>query len=96
MKIARSGSPKIDYLPAMIGFSFPARRLFRSGWRLGIGSHSHVSVSPLEELLLDAAVFAANLNPVRDVMVGGKWVVQEGRHLEEEAILQGFQAALSL
>ena len=49
-----------------------------------------------EDLLLDAAVFAGNLNPVRDVMVGGQWVVQEGRHREEEAVLQAFKAALAL
>ncbi len=48
------------------------------------------------DLLLDAAVFAGNLNPVRDVMVGGKWVVQEGRHRDEEAVLQDFRAALGL
>ena len=46
--------------------------------------------------LLDAAVFAGNLNPVRDVMVGGQWVVQEGRHRNEEAVLQAFRAALAL
>ncbi len=48
------------------------------------------------DLLLDAAVFAGNLNPVRDVMVGGDWVVQEGRHREEEAVLQAFRDALAL
>ena len=138
---------------------FPAPAYLAAGGRLGIGSDSHVSVSPVEELrwleygqrliawsrnllaaepggsvgaglwrralaggaqaagrpvgrlaagcradllvldrdhpilagrdgdmLLDALVFSGNANPVRDVMVGGRWVVREGRHpLEDEA-----------
>lgn len=48
------------------------------------------------DLLMDAAVFAGNLNPVRDVMVGGHWVVRDGRHRDEEAVLQAFRAALGL
>ena len=48
------------------------------------------------DLLLDAAIFAGNINPVRDVMVGGQWVVQEGRHREEVDILRNFRAALRI
>jgi formiminoglutamate deiminase len=33
------------------------------------------------EFAVDAAVFAATAADVRDVMVGGRWVVREGRHL---------------
>lgn len=44
--------------------------------------------------LIDAAVFAGNLNPVRDVMVGGKWVVEAGVHLAEHAVLARFRAAI--
>ena len=46
------------------------------------------------DLLLDALVFAGNDTPVRDVMVGGKWRVREGRHDGEETITRGFQKAL--
>jgi formimidoylglutamate deiminase len=136
---------------------FPAPDYLAAGGLIGIGSDSHVSVSPMEELrwleygerlesrrrnvlakeasvgatlyraaleggaqalarpigrlaagaradllvidgeaptllgktgdrLLDACVFAGNVNPVRDVMVGGRWVVQERHHLAEEAV----------
>jgi formimidoylglutamate deiminase len=47
------------------------------------------------ERLLDAVVFAGNENPVRDVMIGGRWVVQERRHGAEEAIKQNFLQVLS-
>ena len=36
------------------------------------------------DALLDAWIFATDETPVRDVMVGGRWVVQDGRHAEEE------------
>ncbi len=48
-------------------------------------AHPDVAALPGERLL-DGLVFAGNRNPVRDVMVGGCWVVQEGRHLDEEAV----------
>ena len=48
-----------------------------------------------DDLLLDALVFAGNENPVRDVMVGGRWLVQEGRHVEEQEILAGYRAAIA-
>jgi formimidoylglutamate deiminase len=44
--------------------------------------------------LLDALVFAGNANPVRDVMVGGKWVVRGGRHVRESDILTRFKAVI--
>jgi formimidoylglutamate deiminase len=44
--------------------------------------------------LLDALVFAGNANPVRDVMVGGKWVVRDGKHLGEGEILARFKAVI--
>ena len=142
---------------------FPATEFLAAGGRFGIGSDSHISVSPVEELrwleygqrlvhrrrallatedtpsvgrrlyehaarngaralalpagalapgrradlvsidtslpalegrygdeLLDALVFAANVNPVRDVMVGGHWVVREGRHRERAEIRRRF------
>ncbi|MEX1206770.1 MAG: formimidoylglutamate deiminase [Dongiaceae bacterium] len=149
---------------------FPARDYLRQGGAFGIGSDSHVSVSPVEELrwleygqrlvhrrrnllaggtpesasvgaslyraalaggaralgrpigrlaagcradlvvldaerptlvgkagdaLLDALVFAGNDNPVRDVMVGGRWLVEEGHHVAEHAVLARYRAALA-
>ena len=46
--------------------------------------------------LLDALVFAGNANPVRDVMVGGRWVVTENRHKREEAILKRYRSMLGV
>ncbi|MGH6932920.1 MAG: formimidoylglutamate deiminase [Dongiaceae bacterium] len=47
------------------------------------------------DTLLDAFVFAGNQNPVRDVMVGGKWVVAEGEHMAEHAVLARYRAAMT-
>jgi formimidoylglutamate deiminase len=47
-----------------------------------------------DDVLLDAIVFAGNANPVRDVMVGGKWAVTEGRHAAEDAVLRAYRATL--
>ena len=46
-----------------------------------------------DDVLLDALVFAGNENPVRHVMVGGAWVVQDGRHAHEEAVFSAYKAA---
>ncbi|MBI2381029.1 MAG: formimidoylglutamate deiminase [Gammaproteobacteria bacterium] len=42
------------------------------------------------DTLLDALVFAGNVNPIRDVMVLGRWQVREGRHAREEEVLAKF------
>jgi formimidoylglutamate deiminase len=47
------------------------------------------------DLLLDALVFAGNENPVRDVMVGGRWLVSEGHHVAEHAVLARYRSALA-
>ncbi len=145
---------------------FPARAFLEARGRLGIGSDSHISVSPVEELrwleyaqrltararnllardgtslggslyrwaleggaqalgrpigrlapgcradlvvldpevpallgkqedgLLDALVFAGNVNPVRDVMVGGRWAVEHGRHRERDAVFESYRKTL--
>jgi formimidoylglutamate deiminase len=146
---------------------FPLRAYLDRGGRLGIGSDSHISVSPVEELrwleygqrlvsgernvagapgastgralyeaalaggaqacgrpigslapgkradlvvldgahpilagvgpehTLDAAIFSGNANLVRDVMVGGRWVVRGGRHAEEERIGQDYRRVVT-
>lgn len=45
--------------------------------------------------LLDALVFAGNVNPVKHVMVGGRWRVRDGRHPEREAILARYRRAVA-
>ena len=47
------------------------------------------------DVLLDAVVFAGNRNPVRDVMVGGTWLVEQGRHRDRDAILADYRAAIA-
>jgi formimidoylglutamate deiminase len=47
------------------------------------------------DTLLDAATFGPCRRPVRDVMVGGRWVVRDGRHPHEDAVLARFTATLA-
>ena len=44
--------------------------------------------------LLDSAVFAASELPVREVRVGGKLVVSEGRHLHRDVVRQRFASVM--
>jgi formimidoylglutamate deiminase len=46
------------------------------------------------DALLDALVFSGNVNPVRDVMVGGRWLVRDGRHLRREEIAEAYRTTL--
>ncbi len=42
------------------------------------------------ETVLDSWVFSGTENPVRHVMVGGRWVVRDGRHRREEEVKEAF------
>jgi formimidoylglutamate deiminase len=44
---------------------------------------------------IDSFVFAGARQNVRDVMVGGRFVVREGRHPEEERALAGYRRAIA-
>ena len=44
--------------------------------------------------VLDSWVFSGTDNPVRDVMVGGEWVVKNGRHPREEVVTEVFAEAV--
>ncbi len=46
------------------------------------------------DALLDAAIFGPARRPVRDVMVGGAWVVREGRHAHEQPVLARYRETL--
>lgn len=46
------------------------------------------------DALMDSLIFASTPPVVRDVMVGGKWVVREGRHRAEERIAAAFRRAI--
>lgn len=43
--------------------------------------------------VLDSWVFSGTETPVRDVMVGGEWVVKGGRHVREEVVAGAFSAS---
>ena len=44
--------------------------------------------------VLDSWVFSGTDNPVRDVMVAGRWVVRDGRHARDEEAARGYAAAV--
>jgi formimidoylglutamate deiminase len=43
---------------------------------------------------LDAAIFGPAREPVRDVIIGGRMVVREGRHAQEDAVLARYRETL--
>jgi formimidoylglutamate deiminase len=47
------------------------------------------------DTLLDAAIFGPCRQPVRDVMVAGQWVVRDGHHPREEAVLARYRTTLA-
>ncbi len=46
------------------------------------------------ESALDSWMFSGNDTPVRDVMVGGKWVVTEGRHAAHDAVYDRYRKCI--
>jgi formimidoylglutamate deiminase len=46
------------------------------------------------ETMLDAAIFGPCRRRVRDVMSGGRWIVQDGHHAREAEVLARFRAVL--
>jgi formimidoylglutamate deiminase len=51
-------------------------------------------VEQLAQNVLDAAIFGPGRQIVRDVMVAGRWVIGEGHHADEEAILARYRQTL--
>ncbi|MEE8500601.1 MAG: formimidoylglutamate deiminase [Kiloniellales bacterium] len=79
-----------------------ARALGRPSGRLAKGARADLVVidetrpvlyGKSDDVLLDALVFAGNENPVRHVMVGGAWVVQDGRHAHEDEVFTAYKTA---
>jgi formimidoylglutamate deiminase len=46
------------------------------------------------DAILNRWLFAGGDRQVRDVMVGGQWLVRDGRHRDEQASAQAFTAVL--
>ena len=48
-----------------------------------------------DDAILDALVFAGGRGLVRDVMVGGRWAVREGRHPAEDSTAAWYRATVA-
>ena len=79
------------------------RALAWKGGRVGVGARADLVVLDAEHpalvgrsgrAVLDSWVFSGTDNPVRDVMVGGDWVVKSGRHKCEEEVGRAFAVAV--
>jgi formimidoylglutamate deiminase len=47
------------------------------------------------EHLIDSWLFAGNSNPVRDVVIGGDWIVREGHHRHEDQAKADYLKAMA-
>ncbi len=45
--------------------------------------------------VLDAAIFGPARAPVRDVIARGRFIVQEGRHAQQDAVFARYRATLA-
>jgi formimidoylglutamate deiminase len=57
------------------------------------GQHPNLDGCGSEDIL-GRFLFCGNDNLVKDVLCGGRWVVQGGRHIEQDAIAQRFKLAM--
>ena len=48
-----------------------------------------------DDVLLDALIFSGNDNPISHVMVGGRWVVRQGRHPDQDAIAARYRETVA-
>lgn len=80
-----------------------ARVTGRPVGELAVGRRADVIVldlnSPLfaarnDRSIIDTFVFSGSSESVRDVMVGGRWLVQDRRHFAETAVAAGYKRAL--
>lgn len=55
------------------------------------GEHPSLAGRSGDEIL-DAWIFSGDRTPVRDVMVGGRWLVQDGRHEAEDDVAGTYRA----
>jgi formimidoylglutamate deiminase len=81
-----------------------AKATGRAVGALEVGRRADIVVLDLESPLLagrsgdeilDTHVFAGQAGAIRDVMAGGRWVVQDGHHFAETPIAAGFRRAMA-
>ncbi|WP_374979194.1 formimidoylglutamate deiminase [Pseudomonas solani] len=65
----------------------------RADWLVLDGNDPYLATAQ-DDALLNRWLFAGGDRQVRDVMVAGRWVVQDGRHPEEEATAREFAGVL--
>lgn len=61
---------------------------------LVLDSHLPFMEGKVRDHILDAAIFASNENPIRDVMAGGRWVIRDRHHKREEHTLENFRRVM--
>jgi formimidoylglutamate deiminase len=59
-----------------------------------LDTQSPTLVGRTEDALLDTFVFSGQANPIREVMVNGRWVVQDGLHFAEIPIAASYRRAM--
>jgi len=65
----------------------------RADWLVLDGSHPSMAGAPTDAAL-DRLLFAGADKAIRDVMVGGRWVVKDYRHAAEDQLRAAFTAAM--
>ena len=66
----------------------------RADWVVLDNQHPQLT-SRTGDTLLDSHIFSGNTNPVRDVMVGGVWVVRDGHHADEDVIAATYRRTMA-
>jgi formimidoylglutamate deiminase len=101
--VLANGSPHVGATLYRAALAGGAAAMGRPIGKLARGHRADLVVIDMEkpgltdrngDVLLDSLVFAGNENPVRDVMVGGRWMVEEGHHRAEHAVLARYRAVL--
>ena len=61
---------------------------------LSLNENHPVLVGRTGDEILDSWIFSGENTPVQNVMVGGKWVIRDGHHEQEEEILNNYATVL--
>ena len=74
--------------------ALPRQREAGSDALIVLDDRSPLLAARKEMSVLDSFLFAGNIPLVRDVLVGGQWVVRDFRHRDEESIAARYRAAV--
>jgi formimidoylglutamate deiminase len=97
---AKSVGAGLWHTACSAGAKASARRIgsLQTGYRADIvvlETNAPAFVGRVDDAIIDTFIFACAPNAVRDVMVGGRWLVQDGRHFAETAIAAGYRRAIA-